>query len=183
MTRTPMPFLSEFASTKKISIIALALAATLTGPEAAAGVTCKPLFGHFESTVVTNFDPTVPGTCFSPVGFCTDGTVIGGLQGTFRLTIEEFIAGTFVPETGQPQVQFFIGESVVTDKISGDQLIGTDTGALNLLNGQIATLLTFDGGTGAFDGASGHIVITGVADFANGANIGDFRGEVCTAAS
>lgn len=182
MTRTLTSFLSEFSSVKKALVIATALTVTLIGQEAAANVTCKPLFGHFESTVVTNFDPTVPGTCFSPVGFCTDGTIIGGLQGTFRLTIEEFIAGTFVPGTGQPQVQFFIGESVVTDKTSGDQLIGTDTGTLNLLNGQIATLLTFDGGTGAFDGASGHIVITGAADFANGANIGDFRGEVCTTA-
>lgn len=176
MARTLMSFLSGIDPVKKTLLIATALAVTLIGPPAAADISCKPLFGHFESRVI-------PEACLSPVGFCTDGTVIGGLQGTFQLTIEEFIAGTFVPGTGQPQVQFFIGESVVTDKTSGDQLIGTDTGALNLLNGQIATLLTFDGGTGAFVGASGHIVITGVADFVNGINIGDFRGEVCTPTS
>lgn len=181
MAQTPTLPMWRIGPAWSILVIAVVVA-TIADRAAAADVSCKPLFGHFESRVVTNFDPADPAACLSPVKFCTDGTVIGGLQGTFRLTIDQFIPATSVPDTGQPKVQFFIGESVISDKTSGDRLIATDTGALNLLTGQIATLLTFDSGTGAFTGATGHIVISGTADFATGINIGDFRGEVCTPA-
>lgn len=123
---------------------------------ARAEVTCKPLLGHFESEVVTNFDPNDPDACASPIGFCTDGMVIGGLQESFRLTVGSFIPVEALPGVDSP-VAFFVGESVITIKNSGDQLVGTDTGALNQANGQITTLLTFTEGTGRFAGAAGQI--------------------------
>jgi hypothetical protein len=180
MTRTINSGPSAFRVARRALLIAIAMMAAAVGGAAEAEAGCKSLFGHFASQAVMNFDPTDPNACTSPVGFCTDGKVIGGLQGTFRLTLEELIPATFDPETGEPRVSFFVGESRITIKNTGEQLIGTDTGALDFIEGQIATLLTFTGGTGAFDGASGHIVISGVADFATGVNIGDFRGEVCT---
>lgn len=177
MLRMAFSRLSKFHSLRTLVFISLVVTPMVAGGPAAAEVKCDPLYGHFESRVVLNFDPNDPNVCTSPVGFCTDGEVIGGLQGTFRLTVGEFIDATL-----DPPVSFFVGESVITIKNTGDQLIGSDTGALNLAEGQIATLLTFVGGSGAFAGATGNIVISGVADFASGVNIGDFRGEVCTGA-
>jgi hypothetical protein len=160
-------------------VILVALGMGTASSRVQAEVTCKPLFGHFESQVVTNFDPSDPDACTSPIGFCTDGRVIGGLQGSFRLTVGSFIPVNALSGVDSP-VAFFVGESVITIKNTGDRLVGTDTGALNQANGQIATLLTFTEGTGQLFGASGQIVISGTADAVTGTNIGDFRGEVCT---
>lgn len=177
MNPTNSEILPSLRAAKPGLLAALVLAMTIGNSGPAEAAKCRPLLGHFESQVVP---------CAAPEGlFCTSGTVIGGLRGTFRLTIEEFAPATFVADPANaggvvPLVQFFVGESVISLKHAGDTLVGVDTGALNLHQGQIATLLTFDGGSGAFDGASGHIVITGIADFATGTNIGDYRGEVCT---
>ena len=166
---------------------------SLAGGQANAGVGCNPLFGRFESRVV---DPSDPDACTSPIGFCTDGTVIGGLRGTFRLTVETFIFVSELSSRTDPlelmPFAFIVGESVIQVKddddddddddrlTGGSTLTGIDTGALDTVEGQIATLLTFTEGTGTFEGASGHIVISGVADEATGINIGEYRGEVCT---
>lgn len=63
---------------------------------------------------------------------------------------------------------------------NGDTLVGTDVGAVDVVDGRVGTLLTWTNGTGDFGAAFGHIVINGRADFITGAVVTDYRGEVCT---
>jgi hypothetical protein len=109
-------------SHRPIQVCAFFLAATMvfTVP-AFSDPQCKPVVGSFEAAVVTD-------GCTSVVGLCTAGRVWGGIQGSYAFT-----ATTFVPN-GEPTastVFFFTGHSDVTLK-SGDVLLGTDTGAIDL---------------------------------------------------
>src|SRR5689334_21684973 len=106
---------------RKISVLLIVL---VSAPLLADPV-CKPVNGHFEANVVpvgSGHCPNVPGT------LCTAGRVWGGIQGNYQ-----FIATGFVPSgpTGVPSVFFFTGKSTIFLK-SGDQLLGTDTGSIDL---------------------------------------------------
>lgn len=153
--------------------VCVALMALTGRADADDGLECRPLHGEFVSQVA-------PVGCTSPVGFCTQGQVVGDLRGGFALMVESFLPAPGASGAKVP-VQFFVGESVVTFEPGGDQLIGTDTGALNFSSGTIGTLLTFTEGTGDLKDASGHIVISGLADFLTGVNFGTYRGELCVA--
>lgn len=146
----------------------LALVAVAGRADADDDLRCRPLEGEFVSQVAL-------AGCQSPVGFCTQGQVVGDLRGGFALTVESFLPA---PGANVP-VQFFVGESVITIEPGGDRLIGTDTGALNFDSGTIGTLLTFTRGDGDLADASGHIVISGIANFETGVNFGTYRGELC----
>ena len=78
-------------------------------------------------------------------------------------------------------VLFFTGKSTIFLK-SGDQLLGTDTGSIDLPPGfgGFASLITFDGGTGKMTGATGQIRLRGEFDPAAGTTEGDYIGQVCT---
>src|SRR6266446_1584128 len=137
---------------------------------------CKPVVGHFEALVV----PPGEGHCPSdPTSFCTAGRVWGGIQGNYQ-----FVMTTAFPSVligGVPSILFFTGKSTIFLK-SDDQLLGTDTGSIDLPPGQggFASLITFTGGTGEMSGATGQIRLRGEFDPAAGTTSGDYIGKLCT---
>ena len=82
---------------------------------------------------------------------------------------------------GVPTILFFTGKSTIFLK-SSDQLLGTDTGSIDLPPGQggFASLITFDGGSGNMTGATGQIRLRGEFDAAEGTTSGDYVGKLCT---
>jgi hypothetical protein len=150
---------------------------------AAAGVfpilaeqSCKPVVGHFEAVVV----PPGQGHCPSdPTAFCTAGRVWGGIQGNYQFVITGAIPSSAIG--GIPTILFFTGQSVIFLK-SGNELHGTDTGAIDLPPGLggFASLITFTGGTGGMSTASGQIRLRGEFDASEGTTTGDYIGTLCT---
>ena len=138
--------------------------------------TCKPVLGHFEALVV----PPGQGHCPpDPTAFCTAGSVWGGIQGNYQFIMTA--ASPSVIIGGVPTILFFTGKSTIFLK-SGDQLLGTDTGSIDLPPGQggFASLITFDGGSGNMTGATGQIRLRGEFDAAEGTTSGDYVGKLCT---
>ena len=136
---------------------------------------CKPVVGHFEAVQV----PPGQGHCPSdPAAFCTAGRVWGGIQGSYQFVMTG--ASPSVLIGGVPTILFFAGKSTVFLK-SGDQLLGTDTGSIDLPPGQggFASLITFDGGTGSMLNAGGQIRLRGEFDAAEGTTSGDYIGTLC----
>lgn len=156
-------------STKTISVgFGAFLIAAIAIPTAAQQ--CKPLVGSFEAQV----QPA--DTCLGPL--CTAGNVWGGIQGTYRFTMDKIIPNG---EPEVPTISFFTGHSIITLK-SGDQLFGTDTGTIDLPpgHGGFASLITFTGGSGAMANAIGQIRLRGEFDPIAGTTSGDYVGTVCT---
>src|SRR5947208_1103161 len=130
---------------------------TISATEALAAQNCKPVVGSFEAFVVPpgqGHCPPVPGT------LCTAGRVWGGIQGNYQFVITGAIPSAAIG--GVPTILFFTGKSTIFLK-SGDQLFGTDTGSIDLPPGLggFASLITFDGGTGNMNGATGQIRLRG----------------------
>ena len=154
-----------------------AAAALLMVPAAAlAGQQCKPVDGHFEALVVPPGEGHCPNT---PGAFCTAGRVWGGIQGDYQFVMTAAQPAALLG--GTPTVLFFTGKSDVLLK-SGDHLLGTDTGAIDLPPGEggFASLITWNSGTGKMAGASGQIRLRGEFDPAAGTTAGDYLGTVCT---
>ena len=140
-------------------------------PAAYAEPQCKPVVGSFEAHVVTQ-------GCASPI-LCTAGRVWGGIQGTYAFSMN---SAQPTPEVADvPGILFFTGRSTVSLK-SGDQVFGIDTGAIDLPPGQggFASLITFKGGTGAAENATGQIRLRGEFDPQQGTTSGDYFGTLCT---
>ena len=78
-------------------------------------------------------------------------------------------------------VLFFTGKSTIFLE-SGAQLFGTDTGSIDLPPGLggFASLVTFDGGTGAMSAATGQIRLRGDFSASEGTTTGDYLGTLCT---
>lgn len=129
---------------------------------------CFPVQGTFKSQTLP------PDECTSPVAFCTQGVLTGGLWGDY-----EFVAQQFIPanERTVPLANFYTGFSYVFTRRGELQL--TDTGALDLAAGRISALLTATGGTGDFEQATGYLYVYGASDPATGVNSGRYRGEIC----
>ena len=136
---------------------------------------CKPVVGHFEALVV----PPGQGHCPISAPFCTAGRVWGGIQGNYQFVMTAAIPSVTVG--GVPTILFFTGKSTVFLK-SGDQVLGTDTGSIDLPPGLggFASLITFDGGTGNMTGASGQIRLRGEFNAAEATTSGDYIGTLCT---
>lgn len=149
-------------------LFAVLLSAVLPSSHSFAEMLCKPVHGRFQSQVQP------PGmVCTSPVGLCTKGQVIGGLQADFDLTVNSLFPADPV---NIPTVMFFTGISTMHIK-GGGLIIGADAGALDtdpLGDGHFSSLITF------VEGASGHIILTANADLAAGVVGGDYSGELCT---
>lgn len=151
------------------SVVALML--TVSAGAAGAEQSCKPVVGSFEAQVVP-YPPA--GNCAAV--FCTAGRVWGGIQGTYAFTMPT----PPQPSGSVPSIFFFTGDSVIHTK-SGDVLSGKDTGALDFgPDGGFASLITFTGGTGALQNASGQIRLRGHLDPADGTTSGDYLGTLCT---
>ena len=137
---------------------------------------CKPVEGHFEAFVVppgTGHCPPVDGT------LCTAGRVWGGIQGNYQFVVSGLFPSAAIG--GVPTVFFFTGKSTIFLK-SDDQLLGTDTGSIDLPPGLggFASLITFGGGTGAMSTATGQIHLRGDFSAAEGKTSGDYLGTLCT---
>jgi hypothetical protein len=136
---------------------------------------CKPVVGHFEAQVVA------PGTghCPAAAPFCTAGRVWGGIQGNYQFVMSGIAPSAAIG--GVATIQFFAGESTIRLK-RGDQLLGTDTGSLDLPPGQggFASLITFHGGSGGMSGATGQARLIGEFDAAEGTTSGGYVGSLCT---
>ena len=158
------------------ALTVLSLCIVMSTAAGAPGERCKPVIGHFEAALVPPGQAHCPP---EPDAFCTAGRVWGGIQGSY-----EFVMTQAVPSDvfgGVPTVLFFTGESTVFVK-RGDELFGIDTGSIDLPPGQggFASLITFDGGTGAMSAASGQIRLRGAFDAQAGSTSGDYVGSLCT---
>lgn len=137
---------------------------------------CKAVEGHFEANIV----PPGQGHCpADPTAFCTAGRVWGGIRGNY-----EFVMTGAVPSAsfgGVATILFFTGQSKIFLR-GDDQLLGTDTGSIDLPPGQggFASLITFTGGTGRMNGATGQIRLRGEFNAQEATTSGDYLGELCT---
>ena len=144
---------------------ALMLTASFIG-RADAQEKCKPVVGNFEARVLPPTDCTAI--------LCTEGRVWGGLQGTYKFKM------TTLQPSGVGAIMFFTGVSEVTTK-SGDLLFGADTGSVDLgAAGGFASLITFSGGSGDLQNATGQIRLRGELDAAEETTSGDYIGSICT---
>lgn len=163
--------------TKTAYALAVCLAAALaTSSPAAADQTCKPVEGHFLATIV----PPGTGHCpDDPSAFCTAGRVWGGINGNYKFVMTGTVPSITVG--GVPTILFFTGQSRIALQ-SGDELDGTDTGSIDLPPGQggFASLITFHGGTGAMNSATGQIRLRGEFSATAGTTSGGYTGSVCT---
>ena len=146
-----------------------------TLPTAWGSQSCKPVVGGFEASVVSPGE----GHCPAIAGaFGTAGRVWGGIQGNY-----EFVMTGASPAAsigGTSTVLFFTGHSTILLK-QGDQLLGIDTGSLDLPPGQggFASLITFAGGSGSMASATGQIRLRGEFSASEGMTSGDYIGNVC----
>jgi hypothetical protein len=144
------------------------VASVLLMASPAVAQTCKPVVGSFEAVVV----PAGQRHCPTGAELCTAGRVWGGVQGTY-----EFVMTAQHPSIlmgGVPTIIFFTGRSVVSLK-SGDRIVGTDTGSIDVLpaRGGFASLITMDA-----DG--GQMKLRGDFDPAAGTTAGDYVGTLCS---
>jgi hypothetical protein len=136
------------------------------------GDPCRPVWGGYSSA------PAM--ICTSPVGYCTEGDLWGWLRGDYGFIMNTSVSAA---DPTVPGVFFYTGRSVM-DLDSGDQLLGTDTGTVDLSpvgTAKMAGLITITGGAGRFAGAPGHLVLNGNLDFVTGEVTGTYLGEVCRA--
>ena len=144
---------------------------------ASADQACKPVVGHFEAVLV----PPGQGHCVSlPADtLCTAGRVWGGIQGNYQFVSTGILSSTAIADP--PEIFFFTGRSTIALK-SGDQLLGADTGSIDLVSpfGGFASLITFDGGTGAMSNATGQIRLRGEFSASEGTTAGDYLGTLCS---
>ena len=158
-----------------------AVAALISAAPILAAAHCKHVVGHFEAVVVppsTGHCPAASPDPTIPPQFCTAGRVWGGIQGNYQFVMTAAISAA--PLGGTPTVLFYTGESVIFLK-KGDQLHGTDTGALDPPPaGQrgFASLITFHGGTGETAGTTGQIRLRG--ELGDVGTSGDYLGQLCT---
>lgn len=138
---------------------------------------CKSVIGHFRANVV----PPGVGHCPDiPDAFCTVGRVWGGIQGNYQFVMTGAIPANTIG--GEPTVLFFAGRSTIFLRNGNNLLFGDDTGSIDLPPGQggFASLITFDGGTGRLDDATGQIRLRGEFDADEGVTSGDYKGKLCT---
>lgn len=150
-------------------MIRLLAACILALPIPLAVASCKPVVGSFEAVIVPPGQAHCPA---DPNAFCTAGRVWGGVQGTYRFAMTAAVpSGGF---GGVPTIIFFTGRSTVSLK-RGGQIVGTDTGSIDLPPGAggFASLITFDAG-------GGQIQLRGNFNAAEATTAGDYIGELCS---
>lgn len=136
---------------------------------------CKPVVGHFEAVLVPPGQEHCPS---DPSAFCTAGRVWGGIQGTYQFVMTAATPSAAIG--GVLTILFFTGRSTIFLK-SGDELLGTDTGSIDVAGqGGFASLITFTGGTGNMTSATGQIKLRGDYSAAEGTTSGDYLGALCT---
>ncbi len=163
---THRPRLARFVRAAAVASI-LGVPAT----RAAADAACRPVLGHFTSTPAAD--------CQSPVGFCTAGRLIGGIQGTYRFTMYALAPAG---DPNPPGVMFYTGRSEIRlDR--GGAVFAADAGAIDLDpagSGKMSALLSILGGADGREGARGWLHLRGSLDLASGGVTGEYVGEICS---
>ncbi|ETX03133.1 MAG: hypothetical protein ETSY1_01180 [Candidatus Entotheonella factor] len=109
--------------------------------------------------------------CTSPLGLCSLNIIVGDLQGVAEVT------ATAASDT--PEAQFITSQSLfILD--DGSTLESRDISAINLINNESVANLSITGGTGAWENATGRLMVRGIVDFAAGTSSGKLRGRICT---
>jgi len=142
-----------------VVVVGIASAAT-AGP-------CKDYTGTFTAIA--------PADCFSPVGICTHGTLVGDFPSTY-----DFVADTLTP-TENPVEFTYTGHSVITSH-TGATLLGSDSGRLTIRpDGTAAFVTTVElvGGTRQYAGVTGQFVAPGVLNLGTGATVGSYTATIC----
>ena len=156
-------------------LIGLALLA-FTNPVAADNFKCS-------DTIAGSFTSTLSGgpTCTSPIGVCTTGVLTGDLEATYNFTML-----TLSP-SGNPNdpTEFHYTGSSVVDLGNGNRIFGNDSGVMHINPNPagpspFTTTVAFRGGEGAYEGAVGKIVATGVLIFATGNAEGSYSAAICS---
>lgn len=153
---------------RPVRLLAAATFIASAGP-AAADAVCRPVSGHFTSSPAPD--------CQSPVGFCTAGRLIGGIQGTYGFTMYGLRPAG---EPNPPSVMSYVGRSEIRlDR--GGLVLAADAGAIDLPpgSGRMAALLTILGGAEGAEGARGWLQLRGSLDPASGGVTGEYVGELC----
>lgn len=152
---------------------------TVAATPLAAQQTCKPVTGHFLASYVP---PGSAEFCAPDALFCTAGRVWGGIQGSYEFVMSGQFPAAAVGG-GTASVLFFSGHSTIALQ-SGDTLLGTDTGAIDLPQlgglGGFASLITMNGGTGTMSTATGQIRLRGEFSLTAGTTSGDYTGTLCS---
>ena len=150
---------------QKISLFALVLVLAAAGA-ASADPSCHAIYGS------VSLGPA-EGPCESDIALCATGKLRGVLRGNSEFT-GTGIAGNVDTET--TSVVTLTGDNVIHlkngDLYTRDAIVLATAG-----NGEFAEVDTIVGGTGAYAGASGRFVATGV--FAAGVGEGVYHGELC----
>lgn len=149
---------------KKIGTISLAAICLLALPQVALA-DCRAVAGTIDATVVGG----------DPVNVL--GNVSGDLAGSTRAVLTRQSAG----DAGK--VNLTLAHDFVTHGRSS--LKTTDTAVWTPVPGQdgvfhMATSYAIEGGTGAFEGATGSLINDGIADTNTGLVTLRYSGEVCT---
>jgi hypothetical protein len=142
------------------------LLTAVTGVRAADG--CKDVAGTFTAVA--------PATCASPIGLCTQGQLVGGLEATY-----EFVGDTSIPIDFDPLTVVYTGHSVITTK-AGAVLYGQDTGIMFFNpdgTADFVTTVDIAGGTRQYQRATGELIAPGVLDLATGDTVGTYSGTIC----
>ena len=122
---------------------------------------CFQANGHLE---VSNVDPA-------------DNRMIGKIHGSYAYTFEGFL-----PSTNNPEVLYLEGRSVVRTTQGDIRFIENSAAANGFeLSTNNATLMTVDGGTRTWAGATGFIALHGFFHLSTQMGEFDYRGEVCLA--
>lgn len=149
-----------------IALFALVLSLLAVAP-ASAAPDCRTLHGRFTVQLESG-----PG-CASPVDLCGSVEWRGSLHASSHFVATGIVTTDQTPNTG---VILVTGDNVLT--LADGQLFAQDAVLLATTpGGEFAEIDTIVGGTGAFEGATGKIVATGVSSGAVAE--GSFVGEVC----
>lgn len=149
-----------------VTLFALVLSLLAVVP-ASAAPDCRTLHGRFTVQLESG-----PG-CDSPVDLCGSVEWRGSLHASSYFIATGIATTDQTPNTG---VILVTGDNVIT--LEDGQLFSQDAVLLATTpGGEFAEIDTITGGTGAFEGASGKIVATGVSS--GSVAEGSFVGEVC----
>lgn len=130
---------------------------------------CFPVSGSFAAVI------QLPLACTtSAVGFCTAGTLTGGLNGDYKFSANQMMPAQ---EYNVPSVYFYSGVSEVSTHRGALSLI--DAGGIDLITGKVSGLLTVTGGTEYYANATGYLYIYGSSNASNQTTAGRYEGEVC----
>jgi hypothetical protein len=141
--------------------LAVALVALGVAGKAQSTNGCFQVNGHL---YVSNVDPA-------------DNRMIGKINGDYTYTFNGAL-----PSANNPKVLYLEGRSVVTTNKGEIRFIENSAAANGFeLSANNATLMTVDGGTGAWASATGFVALHGFFHLSTQTGEFDYRGEVCLA--